>query len=470
MLFTNFSFFVLLVTTFSVYYFFKQKTIQLLILIVSSFVFYAYSNPILLLLLMITILINVIISYYTIIEFSASKKKTLTTVGVILNIIILLFFKYSGLLASVFLSSTNNPTYNFLVTIPLPIGISFYTFQGISLMLDTYNGKVNSYINKDNMNLKTYFLEVTFFKSFFPQLISGPIVKAHEFLPQIHVKYLKDIQWENVLKKIILGYFLKMVVADNLKTETFWLTYPYFLGFSTFELLVLLVGYSIQIFADFAGYSLIALGLAKLFGYDLIENFNFPYISKSFAEFWQRWHISLSTFLKQYLYIPLGGNRNGKIRTYFNLIIVMVIGGFWHGATISYAIWGLYHGLLLAIERLLTFNYLINPLLLRFYGYFKMIFVFSVVTIGWLLFKLPHFDHVIYFVKALLNNNMSNVNYFRITNIIMFSSFIVMYHLMYKLVDKKNFSENIRLVIYGILLFLILFNSGSSSEFIYFQF
>lgn len=140
---------------------------------------------------------------------------------------------------------------------------------------------------------------------------------------------------------MILGYFLKTVIADNLKEQTFWMAYPYFEIYNPLSLIILLFGYSLQIFSDFAGYSLIAIGIAKLFGFDLPKNFNFPYVSESFSEFWKRWYISLSLWLKEYLYIPLGENRKGKIRTYLNLMIVMILGGFWHGASFVYLLWGI---------------------------------------------------------------------------------------------------------------------------------
>lgn len=166
---------------------------------------------------------------------------------------------------------------------------------------------------------------VLFFKAFFPQLVSGPIVKAHDFLPQIKPKMFKAVRWEYCFRKLILGYFLKMVIADNLKDHTFTIAYPYFENMSSLTLVVLLFGYSIQIFADFAGYSLIASGLASLLGYQFPINFNFPYVSSSFSDFWRRWHISLSSFLRDYLYIPLGGNRHGVTRTYLNLLLTYII-------------------------------------------------------------------------------------------------------------------------------------------------
>ena len=237
-----------------------------------------------------------------------------------------------------------------------------------------------------------HFRNTALFKSFFPYLVAGPIVKAHEFYPQIEAKNLQDIAWETAFRCLVVGYFLKMVVADNLKDATFWIEYPHFLRHSSVGLLALLFGFSMQIFADFAGYSLIAIGLGHLFGYNLPTNFNFPYLSRSFSEFWKRWHISLSTWLRDYLYFPLGGNRKGKIRTYLNLFIVMFLGGLWHGASWKYAVWGSFHGLALAVERL--FRNKINLPRHWVLDSLRVLVVFSFVTFAWLLFRLPTLKQV----------------------------------------------------------------------------
>ena len=179
--------------------------------------------------------------------------------------------------------------------------------RGISLLVDTY--KENQQENYQSLVPKLmtkHSVQTALFISFFPQLVAGPIVKSKDFIPQIQDKFLNGIKWETCFKDISTGYFLKMVVADNLKDYTYFITYPYFETRSSINLLTMLFGYSMQIFADFAGYSLIAIGIAGLFGYSLRDNFAFPYISSTFSEFWNRWHISLSSFLKEYLYIPLG--------------------------------------------------------------------------------------------------------------------------------------------------------------------
>jgi alginate O-acetyltransferase complex protein AlgI len=313
-----------------------------------------------------------------------------------------------------------------------------------------------------------------FFISFFPHLIAGPILKAHDFFPQIKQKYFKDIQWEAAFKNLITGYFLKMVVADNLKDFTIYLEYPHFGNASTLTLLILIIGYSFQIFSDFAGYSLIAIGLAKLFVYNFNINFCFPYISTSFKEFWKRWHISLSTFLMEYLYFPLGGNRKGKAHTYINLIITMSLGGLWHGAAWSYALWGLLHGLLLAIERFITNNFKINIKPNIVTKAIKIGFVFFIVSCMWLFFKLPEFTHIISLAQAFINNIGEENNLEFISYIMVYSSPVVLYHIFYLLKEHKPFIwskiQKIEYVFYATLLFLIITNSGTMKSFIYFQF
>jgi len=470
MLFNSFPFIVLVIITLLLYYSKYLIKYQIYILILSSFIFYAYGQPYLLLLLFISASINAIVSYIVYFENKKNKKRLYAIVGVSFNFIVLSFFKYSPLFIKVMEDfGSIGSIGEFLVTIPLPVGISFYTFQGISLVVDLYRSNHQSecplfHVDK---NFKKHYFDTLFFISFFPQLVAGPIVKAYQFYPQIKTKYFKDINFESAFKILILGYFLKMVIADNLKDQTFWMAYPYFESFSSLTLVTLLFGYSIQIFADFAGYSLIAIGISKLYGYNLPQNFNYPYISKSFSEFWTRWHISLSTWLKEYLYIPLGGNRKGTLRTYINLFIVMLLGGLWHGAALSYMVWGSYHGLLLASERYLE-NYIRLPSNIVV-DFVKTVFVFSLVTLGWLLFKLPEFNQVLLYINALILNE--GVHRKDVLMMIFFYSLpIVCYYINYLVSMKRNKNYLDNSYIYVILLFLIVTNSGSSGEFIYFQF
>ena len=468
MLFNSFSFVFLVILTMVIYYLPFLKKAQIYTVILASLVFYIANNPILLLLLLFSIIINIIASYL-VIHGKEKHRKLYAGLGVALNILILFFFKYSPLIGKSFF--TDSSLEEFLISIPLPIGISFFTFQGISLVIDSYkSNKIEAYKNVIVKSFLKHSTNTFHYISFFPQLVAGPIVKAHDFIPQIKTKFFSEINWVYSYQTLVLGYFLKMVVADNLKDYTYWITFPYFLDYSTLTLSTVLFGYSMQIFADFAGYSLIAIGVASLFGYRLKDNFNFPYISSSFSEFWKRWHISLSSFLKEYLYIPLGGNRKGKTRTYVNLMLTMLLGGFWHGAAWSYMVWGGFHGLALAIERFFSqYSGKRNSVL---FTSLKTFGVFFFVSLAWLLFKLPEFNHVIEFLNALITNVSQSINYPIVVYTIVYSSPVILYHsyYLYKKHSEKNMLLRFEPLIFGLMLFLIVTNSGSSQEFIYFQF
>ncbi|HEX9104638.1 MAG TPA: MBOAT family O-acyltransferase, partial [Polyangia bacterium] len=428
MLFNSWPFFVLLGVTFALYYLPGLARLQVPILIAASFVFYGAHRPVLLLLLIASIVINALASH-RIYYGAPSRQRAWAVAGVTVNLGILLFFKYSGLLYRTFVSAApHDAVGQFFVTLPLPIGISFFTFQGISLVVDTYRSRHDgARLVEVQPRFAAHLVVIAFFKAFFPQLVSGPIVKAHEFLPQIGEKRLRDIQWDVAFRALVVGYFLKMVVADNLRAETEWLSFPAFEVWSSATLLAMLFGYSMQIFADFAGYSSIAIGVAALFGYRLPINFNFPYISASFSEFWTRWHISLSTWLREYLYLPLGGNRRGRARTYVNLMIVMGLGGLWHGATWSYAIWGIWHGLLLAVERALGGNR-VKPGLT---AWWRATIVFAFVTAGWLLFKLPDVHDVLAYLAALRDHRGYPHNQLLMLHVALFSLPVVAWHVAY---------------------------------------
>lgn len=476
MLFNSFEFIILLAFTFIIYYSLRNKFLQVLTLIISSFVFYAFNRPILLLLLILSSSINAICSYqvYATENVSNFKRKVWAIFGIILNLLVLAFFKYSGLIVNTFWGTgeIDSTVVNFLITIPLPIGISFFTFQGISLVVDVYTNKIDlktmEKVHGDKF-AKMHIFDSIFYICFFPQLVAGPIVKAKDFYPQITIKHFRNINWHSALQSLILGYFFKTVIADNLNSQTFWLSYPYFESYSTINILGFLFGYSMQIFADFQGYSLIAIGIATLFGYHLRINFNFPYIATSLKDFWTRWHISLSSWLRDYLYFPLGGNRKGTRREYFNIIAVMLLGGMWHGAAWSYLIWGAWHGLGIVLERPFLKIRSSNNSLNHF---IRMMLIFSFVTIGWLFFKLPDFKTVIVLCNTLLNNiNLKIAPYF-IMIIIIYSIPVIFYHINAFYVERghKILSEKLQSVILGFMLFLIITNMGAPSEFIYFQF
>lgn len=476
MLFNSWPFVLLVLCSFIVYYLPFFRTGQVYVLIASSLVFYAYSNPWLLLLLLFSALVNAVASYFTV---YGRYPRWCSVAGVVVNLSMLAFYKYSSLIGGSFFDVSDGIG-AFLVSVPLPVGISFYTFQGISLVVDVWRGRTHDKGSVVPRSFARHLERTMLYITFFPQLVAGPIVKAHEFLCQIGGKSVRGIRWGTVFRALVLGYFLKMVVADNLKDFTFWMAYPYFQNRGTGSLVLMLIGYGAQIFADFAGYSLIAIGVAGLFGYSLPRNFYFPYISASFREFWKRWHISLSSFLMEYLYIPLGGNRHGRVRTYLNLLLTMMLGGLWHGAAWSYLAWGTYHGLLLAGERLLTggrrgggvggvaphgCGAVLKQVL-------RIGFVLVMVTMGWLFFVLPDFSHVLLYLRHICSPGSAVFLDPKLLPIVLYVLPVVIYHLVWYFRDRR-FVKVLRRydpVFAGAMLFLIVVNSGSAADFVYFQF
>lgn len=313
-----------------------QNTIyKEIFLLLASYFFYGYWDwRFCFLLLFVTV-----IAYITALF---SHKKAAFITGITIPLVVLGFFKYFHFFLDSF-SSLLRQDFDVL-SIILPVGISFYTFQALSYVIDVQRGKIKA--EKD-------FIKLALYISFFPQLVAGPIVKAAEFLPQLRQDRritLKNL--EMGLQLMVFGFLKKIVIADHLsvfvddvfRTPT---------AFHWFSIILAVLSYSIQIYFDFSGYSDIAIGCAKCFGYDFCPNFNLPYISENVTVFWRRWHISLSTWLKEYLYIPLGGNRKGKLRQHMNLFVTMLLGGLWHGANWTFVFWGALHGLALCVDKLL---------------------------------------------------------------------------------------------------------------------
>lgn len=475
MLFNSFSFVLLVLVTLAVYYVPFMCRWQPYILIVASLVFYGVEQPILVILLLSSALLNAIVGNWLLQSDNPKTRLAVATAGVIANLLLLAFFKYNRLLADlvwVDLDQSQGPGYWFLM-LPLPLGISFFTFKGISLVVDAYRSMKQSPADGllVNQGTRQNLVSSTLHILFFPQLLAGPITRYPAFQRQFATKYLGKVPWESAIKMIIAGYFLKMVVADNLKDLTFWMQYPQFTDKSSLDLLAFSFGYSMQIFADFAGYSLIAIGVSALFGYQVPPNFNFPYIAQSFSEFWRRWHISLSSWLRDYLYIPLGGNRKSEIRTYANLMIVMFLGGLWHGAAWSFATWGIVHGLALAVERPFRKTVFFTSESLYFV-IARTLLVFSVVTFAWTFFVLTDFNHAVQYFGAILSNFHYGAALSDIFLIGLYSIPVIVYHGLYLYQHKmcRRLSPSLASFIYGAMLTAIVINSGSQDAFIYFQF
>lgn len=491
MLFNSWEFLILLATTFALYYapWSKSrhgKAWQVTVALVASVVFYGWEDPKLIGLLAISCVGNSIATGRIILHKVAGNEVKVTQWtrrAVVMNLALLGFFKYLPFIA-VMLPFLPAHWVDAAKAIPLPIGISFYTFHGISMIVDVARGQVtregDALMSKGGRFAKGV-RDIGFYLLFFPQLVAGPIVKAKEFWPQIAAKRIQDIPWQQVMRALITGYFLKIFVADNLSEQTAYLTQsPIALaGGSPFNLIPLLYCYSLQIFADFAGYSLIAIGLAAMFGYRFPINFNFPYLSTSITEFWKRWHMSLSAWLRDYLYIPLGGNRKGPGRTYLNLFLVMFLGGLWHGAEWKFALWGTLHGLLLAAERLAgqrssqsTINHRPSTGLRSLVAWF---FTFHAVTLLWLTFLMPDLASIFAFFKGVFSGK-TGFSGPPVFSLAFYGTAVVLYHLWGWLKEhRQQISAKLSIsplepIIQGIMLFLILTNPGAPRGFIYFQF
>jgi alginate O-acetyltransferase complex protein AlgI len=430
---------------------------------------------------------------------SDSKAQSWLFWTVALNLGFLAFFKYSGFLANLIPDSLFPVSWKlWLSSIPLPVGISFYTFQGISLVVDVWRNDISPNTSEKlaarGRSRLSSIRDTSFYITFFPQLVAGPIVKAHEFVDQIGAKYFREIDWITVRRGLVTGYFLKIFVADNLAEQTTFLSVGGE-GLATspaLNTLPLLYGYSLQIFADFAGYSLIAIGLGALFGYKLPPNFNFPYLSTSITEFWRRWHLSLSSWLRDYLYFPLGGNRKGNGRTYFNLFLVMFLGGLWHGAAWKFALWGSLHGMFLALERLATRrknqesrikdtedsgSHSSRGLwsLASGISIARWFLTFHLVALLWLTFMMPDMASIVAFFKGLVNGK-TGFSGPPIFSLVFYGSAVVLYHAWGWLREhREHFASHLSRsplepALHGLMVFLILTNPGAPRGFIYFQF
>ncbi|MDY5580166.1 MBOAT family O-acyltransferase [Porcincola intestinalis] len=340
-----------------------------ILLLISSLFFYAWGEPIYIFLMLASILIN----YSAGMLLYTKYKKVVLAVAVILNLALLGYYKYAGILVKTWNRLTGAEVG--IPKIALPIGISFFTFQALSYVIDAYRGDCE--IQRNPLKLALYV-------SFFPQLIAGPIVKYKDVADQIDHRELSLDQTASGIRRFVYGLAKKVLIAnvaaqvvDNIYARPTAQLSGAMAG-------VAVICYTIQIYYDFSGYSDMAIGLGRMFGFEFKENFNYPYISHSIREFWRRWHISLSTWFKEYVYIPLGGNRRGTGRTYMNLLIVFFLTGLWHGAGYNFIFWGLYHGAFIVLERAFYGKWLDRHKVIGW------IYTFTVVNVGWIFFRLTY--------------------------------------------------------------------------------
>ena len=341
------------------------------LLVVASLVFYAYGEPIYVILLVASSAGNYILARLTG-ECPKIRKLTMT-LAVVINLGLLVIFKYSGFLVETFNSVTGAG-----IPVPhvrMPIGISFFTFQALSYVIDVYRG---------DASVQKNFGKVLLYISFFPQLIAGPIVKYHDVEAEINNRKQTPEEIGKGIRRFIAGLSKKILIANTMGLVADNLFGAAATGITGPGAWLGAVSYMLQIYFDFSGYSDMALGLGMMFGFHFHENFDYPYISASIREFWRRWHISLSGWFKEYLYIPLGGNRRGKFRTVVNKMIVFVCTGIWHGASFNFLFWGIYHGFFLMLEEYIPF---IGKKGGKLKSFFQHVYALLVVCVGFVFFR-----------------------------------------------------------------------------------
>ncbi len=442
---------------------------QNIVLLIASLVFYAYGGPIYALLLIVEIVLDYLMALLMDKQETQKKRKLFLILTIIINVGILFVFKYLSFFVKNIGALFGS---NIGINIVLPIGISFYTFQLISYVVDVYRKRVEA--NKS-------FIELALYVSMFPQLIAGPIVRYEDVCVQIKTRTSNSEDITYGFIRFCVGLSKKVLLADYLaKVADYVFLRNQFEKISVTTAWLGALAYMLQIYFDFSGYSDMAIGLARIFGFKLRENFNYPYISKSVTEFWRRWHISLSEWLKDYIYIPLGGNRKGKIRRIVNLLIVWVITGFWHGAAWNFLLWGLYYFIWLMIDKYIIDK--ISVLNSNVVGKnVKWFCTMIIVCVGWVIFKYSSLEWIGQFIGT-----MFGINGFVMTDIhgaviIKQYGFIILIACIASLpvktfIDKKIKSikaKEILLAIYtiGVIALSILsIFVETYSPFIYFQF
>lgn len=380
MLFHTTQFFAFFLIVFAVYWRLRAHRLRMAWLLVSSVVFYASWNPWLVGLILLSTSVDYVAALLIEAAPSCTRRRLILMTSITVNLTILAIFKYANFfLESVFWTwgIFGHPIDAPAWRIVLPLGISFYTFEAISYVVDVYRGRVRAVRS---------WLDYGLYIMFFPHLIAGPIVRSHDFLPQLARR--KRWQWERAsagVQIFLLGLFKKAILADHLAA----VVDPVFSSPSSFDstsIWLAVLAYSAQIYCDFSGYSDMAVGLAHLLGFKLPQNFRLPYLAASLGELWRRWHISLSSWLRDYLYIPMGGNRGGMFSVCRALLVTMLLGGLWHGASWTFVAWGLFHGLLLVAERLRWAPWLFLP------KPFAIASTFLLVVVGWVFFRAQSFS------------------------------------------------------------------------------
>lgn len=482
MLFNSFEFILFLPIVFLLYWFVFNKSVKLqnLFIIVVSYIFYGWWDKTFLLLIAFTTFCSYISGICIQDATTIKKARCINLINILLNLGVLGVYKYYDFFALNLVESFAGLgiTIHSKVTLDLilPVGISFYTFQALSYSIDVYRKNITA-----TRDILSFFAYV----SFFPQLVAGPIERATHLLPQFSVpRVFEYTAAVDGLRRILWGLFKKIVIADScaLQVDNIFRNYEILPG-ST-----LWIGaffFTLQIYGDFSGYSDIAIGVARLFGIDLMQNFNFPYFSRDIAEFWRRWHISLSTWFRDYLYIPLGGSRGGKWKSLRNTFLIFTVSGLWHGANWTYILWGAYHGLLFTPLLLTRTNrkntgvVAIGRLLPSGIEFLQMSVTFLLVMIGWVLFRADSVTQAFLYLQKMFSASAFAYPAAALGKEPLLFVFILFFLIMEWLQREKYHvlevsevrSSRMRYTLYAtVSLFVIFYMFAESATFIYFQF
>ncbi|NLC96681.1 MAG: MBOAT family protein [Erysipelotrichaceae bacterium] len=430
---------------------FKFRNLWLFIV---SLFFYGWGEPKYILIMVFSIICNYFFGY----KVKDEKGKKYLILSIIFNLSLLGFFKYTNFIVSII----NSIGFNINVsTIQLPIGISFYTFQMMSYPIDVYRNEADT--QRSIVNFGAYV-------TMFPQLIAGPIVRYKDIALQLENREESLTKMYDGIKRFMVGLSKKVLLANNIGYIWDSIIVTPIGEISMLNAWLGIIAFSLQIYFDFSGYSDMAIGLGKMFGFEFLENFNYPYISSSVTEFWRRWHISLSSWFKDYLYIPLGGSRISQFVTIRNLLIVWTLTGLWHGASFNFVLWGLYYGIVLIIEKVFLRKYLKENIISHIYTLF-------IVLIGWVLFAITDFDLMFKYLRAMFNFNnvidkraISNImNYWFIILIGIIGSFPFIKEKTTKILEKYEWIYPF-LVAGSLILCIANIISSSYNPFLYFRF
>ena len=482
MLFNSIDFAIFLPIVFILYWFVTNKNLKLqnFLIVVASYVFYGWWDWRFLFLIVFSSMIDFLVGIYLNKSENKLHRKMLLWLSILVNLGLLGFFKYYNFFLDNFITAfsffgkeINGSSLNII----LPVGISFYTFQTLSYSIDVYRRKLEP--TKD-------IIAFLAFVSFFPQLVAGPIERATNLLPQFYKKRTFDYSKAvDGMKQILWGLFKKMVIADNC-AEYANLIFNHSEDYTGSTLVLGALFFTFQIYCDFSGYSDIAIGTSRLFGFDLMRNFNFPYFSRDVAEFWRRWHISLSTWFRDYLYIPLGGSRGGNRMKIRNTFIIFIVSGFWHGANWTFLVWGFLNALYIMPSIILKTNR--NNLDIVAEGKFlpsvreflSILLTFSLTVFAWIFFRAANLSHALHYISEIFSTSLFTIPHFwgikdsipiiLITFLFLLIEWIGREHQYAIQKIGINWYKPVRWTMYYGVILLIIFFSGKEQQFIYFQF